>query len=360
MVKASTESSMPSSKSLSALKELAKVTRALSKQQKEALNLYEPLSDVERFHRSLAKIKLLEGGNRSGKTTAGAIEVAWYARGRHPYRKVPKKAKILAIENTWALIGEPMMVKLTEKGGLKLPGIGPGTGSDSPPILPARLIRDVAWMDKKLQIPQRIMMKSGAVIDFRPAEAGRKRFEGTEYDLVWGDEQIDDEEVLTEIIRGLTDRGGSLIWTYTPLSLSPALLNLTDTASESLQVETFQISLLDNIHIPEEHKKAFIALIPEEFRATRIYGDHFLNEGLVYGEWDPDTHEMPRQELPNNWPCTVTIDPGYANPCAALWTRLLPGVHRKVIGVQEYYMKKQQVKVVAQAIKKLSERLPVS
>ena len=42
------------------------------------------------FHKCRAKNRWVFGGNRSGKTECGAVEVVYYARGNHPYKKLSK------------------------------------------------------------------------------------------------------------------------------------------------------------------------------------------------------------------------------------------------------------------------------
>ena len=40
------------------------------------------------FHKCLKKNRWVFGGNRSGKTECGAVEVVYMARGCHPYREI--------------------------------------------------------------------------------------------------------------------------------------------------------------------------------------------------------------------------------------------------------------------------------
>ena len=45
------------------------------------------LKQIE-FHKCIKKNRWVFGGNRSGKTECGAVEVIYFARGNHPYRKI--------------------------------------------------------------------------------------------------------------------------------------------------------------------------------------------------------------------------------------------------------------------------------
>src|SRR6478609_9941338 len=61
------------------------------KQQSRRPNMisYEPHEKQKQFHCSTDKIKLFLGGNRSGKSTAGVLELLWWATDTHPYRETP-------------------------------------------------------------------------------------------------------------------------------------------------------------------------------------------------------------------------------------------------------------------------------
>jgi hypothetical protein len=263
------------------------------------------------------------------------------------------------VENTWSLIGDPMWRKLSKPRGLK------GESKDEP-ILAARHIENVAWMNKQLEIPQRVTLKNGSTIDFKSGEAGREAFEGAEYDGVWIDEELADSLVFQEIQRGLIDRGGKLWWTATPLARSRSMLELHEDAHdpEALRdVYETQLSIFDNPYLDDAARDAFVASIPEDYRSTRLYGEFLILEGLVYGEWDRHLHEISRQEFreyDQRNPRAIVIDPGYADPCAILWAMLLPGTKRKVIAYREYYHKRRTVTETVKAIARLTGAEPLT
>ena len=45
------------------------------------------------FHKCKKRIRWVFGGNRTGKTECGAVEVVWMARGIHPYRENRKNTE---------------------------------------------------------------------------------------------------------------------------------------------------------------------------------------------------------------------------------------------------------------------------
>jgi phage terminase large subunit-like protein len=210
------------------MEEAARLKAELTRRSKETLRLYEPLPKVLDWHKSEARIRLLAGGNRAGKTTCGAVEVGWWATETHPFLTTPTQPKILCVENQWALVGDPMWAKLAKQGGVKLPG----TKSRTPPILPKRLIEHISWTDKGHEIPSLVQLRNGTSLTFKSCDSGREKFEGAEFDLVWCDEEMADTLVFQEIIRSLIDRGGKLISTFTPLARGRPMLMLHEMAED--------------------------------------------------------------------------------------------------------------------------------
>src|SRR6266496_412247 len=53
---------------------------------------YVPHDKQLKFHKSIKKVKLYIGGNRSGKTVGGAAEAVYWMMHQHPYRRLPDRA----------------------------------------------------------------------------------------------------------------------------------------------------------------------------------------------------------------------------------------------------------------------------
>ena len=331
----------------------------MTRRSQETLARYTPLPKILPFHQAPHRVRCLFGGNRAGKTTAGAIELGWYATRTHPYRETPENAKILCVENTWSLIGDPMWAKLSHPGGVKL------EGRRTAPILPSRLIAHISWQDKGKEWPEYVVLKTGATLAFKPCEAGRTKFEGSEYDFVWCDEEMSDNLVFQEIIRSLIDRGGALISTATPLARGRPLMALHEMADDPnspLEVYEQFISITENPHLDEAATLAFMATIPEEYYETRVHGAFLILEGLVYKTWTRGFHELSpewRMSIPHDWPRIIVIDPGYADPCAILWAVQIPGKTPRYVAYREYYKKGRSVSEVVEDIVKLTGNEPL-
>lgn len=269
--------------------------------------------------------------------------------------------KILVVAHDWHLVGEVIWPKLSEEGGLKLPG----TGAKTPPILPQRWISDIVWMSKRERIPRKVFIKhTGASITFKSAEAGEKKFTGSEFDLIWNDEEIANEQIFQEEIRAVTDSMGNMIWTATPQVRSTALLMLHEKAEmgdKDFPVAEYVLDTLSNPYIPKKSRQAFASMIPEEYKESRLHGEFQFFEGLVYQDWRQDVHIVPPVPAEEwyGYPRVIIIDPGYANPCAVLWAVALPTDPVSFIGYREYYEKRRRVREVADHIKAVSGNEPI-
>src|SRR3990172_980731 len=81
------------------LDRLAKLKNMLlDREDKFAIRYYKPQSHQDKFHKSLKKLRLITGGNQSGKTMATTTEGIQLSLGLHPYRKirVPNKGRVVA------------------------------------------------------------------------------------------------------------------------------------------------------------------------------------------------------------------------------------------------------------------------
>jgi hypothetical protein len=87
--------SLPNSRA-STWKELMPVFRdlveAYTKRKRDGLLLYRPINKtIQKFHKSRARIRLVSGGNQSGKTSSALACIVRIWRGMDPYKKRPDK-----------------------------------------------------------------------------------------------------------------------------------------------------------------------------------------------------------------------------------------------------------------------------
>ena len=227
----------------------------------ETARLYVPLPKQETFHRSRATGRMFRAGNQVGKTLAGAMEAYWWSTHSHPYRPTPKgpqRGLVMGVD--WSHIGKVCWQKLRGINEVTLSG-----REHVDPIIPDRLIKHIAWLEKGKNIPEHVEFVTGDVIDFGSVDSGRERFQGRQYNWIWFDEDMPDEALFQELMVRLMRWNGEWWWTLTPLAEAELAFDMhqKSLAGElDYDFEEFNMSLHDNPFISEKAKKNLIAMCP--------------------------------------------------------------------------------------------------
>src|SRR5437899_3606194 len=185
------------------------------RKQKTYVKYFEPWSEQKTAlaeFTSNRKIFGLLGGNRSGKTVLGAfIAVAW-CLGKEYFRDEPawEWVKDLPIpeppNNVW-VVGVTNNVLRDVIWYEKL-----RHGKAHPPFLPTDgSVRDCKDGDFQ------IFFENGSLLTGKSAEAGRDKFQGASIDLVWLDEECE-QDIFDECYQRTVDCAGRLLLTLTPLT----------------------------------------------------------------------------------------------------------------------------------------------
>jgi len=318
-----------------------------AKRRRAALRVYEPLETQKEFHASRAPTALIRGSNRSGKTLAAAVEVARAVTGQDPHKKYPERDGIcFAVGKDLKHIGQVMWRKLARPGAIRV--IKDGSGAwrawrpwipedlarkaetrPSPPLIPARMIKEVAWENKKEQIPVLVRLTNGWEIHFFSSLG--KPPQGSAIDLWWFDEEIVDPEWFPELSGRVLDRRGRGIWSATPQAGTDQLFELHEKAEkerlhkpkEERLVEEFVALLSDNPHIGEKEKQIFEEMLDDEGKRVRIGGDFALLGYKIYPQFNMSIHGI-RDTMPDrNWCYYAYVDPGHS-VCAVLFVAIPP------------------------------------
>ena len=333
------------------------VIKRLLRLRMEGLRLYQALPEAERFHAATAKWRLLEGGNRSGKTEAGAAELSRAVCGCDPYNKYPKTNGVALVvglkeDNVamiWAKVSEPGSFKIIPDEMTKLyRAVRPDPNNpleidpydlayrerwrDAPPLIPARMLAGNPAMDNAARnIPRTVNLVTGWRIEFRPS--GSRPDQGDHYNLVWNDEEMEKEAWYTEEVRGLTGlaeipehtpRG---FWTATSQVANPAVRSLRTRAKDGDDdVARFSMIVDQNPYVSaKERQVLYNSFLTEEDRQTRYYGVPAEMLRHIYPTYDPmGIHGCDPFEIDNSlWARFVVIDPS-TQRCAILFGAVDP------------------------------------
>lgn len=292
-----------------ALAELERIDQVRDYRRKiRGISYYTPNPMQLKAHQSKANIILFCGGNRSGKSTFGATELVfhltriypdWYPRERRFTR--PIKAVVVATEN--AIIEKVIEPKIRA-------------------FLPPELVAEKGWRRVTGGYLHRIKMKDGGSVDFLTNEQDDMAFESQDWDFYWGDEP-QKKRKFDAILRGLIDREGKTVLTFTPL-IEPWMKEELVDRSDAKEIEAFIVDMRDNKFdikgnpiLLEESIQKIESMWDEETKQTRIHGKFFHLRGTVY----PEFSEIHQLNFTYTYPDPVisVLDPHDRQPHHVIW-----------------------------------------
>jgi hypothetical protein len=296
--------------------ELERIDALLStRRQRSGLTYFTPNHPQLQALQATARIVIYSGGNRAGKSSAGAFWLGCHLTNTYPAcdchgewfkgRRFtgPIKAVIAATEY-------PIIERVIE------------------PKLMSLLPKD--WIVQVKRTPQgylrRVIGQDGGSIDILSNEMDQLAFEGADWDVAWIDEPTQRGKY-TAIQRGLLDREGLSFLTFTPIVEPWMKEELVDQADGMfiavIDADTYQNT--ETIHgeaiLSKDAIRQFEQSIPEEERATRIHGQFFHLRGVVYKEFLPGIHS---RDFTYTYPDPVicVLDPHTRKPHWVVWAWL--------------------------------------
>lgn len=297
------------------------------------------------FHKCKAKNRWVFGGNRSGKTECGAVEVVYYARGNHPYKKINKatsgwvvslssqvqrdvaQAKILNYINPDWIVDVNMLAGRKDN---------PAGG-----VIDYILIKNVFGTTSK--------------IGFKSCDQGREKFQGTSLDYVWFDEEPP-QDIYIECKMRVLDTNGDIFATMTPLKgLTYVYDEIYLNKYNDNNIWHIFMSWDDNPYISEEAKASMRASMSEEELRSRQFGEFQDFGGRVYTEFNESVHVIEPFDIPLEWQDKISIDPGLKNPLSAHWYAV--DFDGNIYVVAEHFEAEKDIGYHSEEIKRISNKL---
>lgn len=127
---------------------------------------------------------------------------------------------------------------------------------------------------------------SGGVstIVFKSYEQGWRKFQGTEPEIVWLDEEPDDNEaqggIYTECLTRLLTSHGIMMVTFTPLLGVTKLVEHFQTGGEGVYLDTATWD--DAPHLDKVERERLAASYPDHEREARVRGVPMMGEGKIF------------------------------------------------------------------------------
>mgnify|MGYP001609697663 CR=1 FL=1 len=291
---------------LNELEELEKLQAHRKRQQ--GINYYIPNPMQFKAHKSIAKTILFSGGNRTGKSTLGAVELTWHLTRNYPdwfpkERRFRRPIKAVIVCDANQKIEKVIEPKVNE-------------------YLPPSYIAHRRTVGGYLN---RIICKDGSTVDFLSSEQDDMAFEGADWDFYWGDEP-QKKKKFDAIMRGLIDRGGHILLTFTPL-VEPWMKEELIDKSDGVRIEAFIVDTYDNQFdikgnpiLKKENIDEMAAMWDEDTKQTRIHGKFFHLRGVVWGEFS-EVHQIDFDYMYPD-PVISVLDPHDRQPHHVIWAAI--------------------------------------
>lgn len=286
---------------------------------------------------------ILPGGNRSGKTEAGAqIDLAFCYGKAHPAVKLWAFANDLSLDRVQSGPGRVWVEGLT--------------WSDAMEFLRPKLDLYIPTTAKRRHWGQNqqaeAVLPGGGVIVSKVVEQGREQHQGGSIDFLHFDEEPHDPEVVEEAGMRCVDRNAPRLFTFTSLNGWTPLLKdllahrLTGKPPKYGVVDIYPgLRGEDNPHI--NHEVLTLRAVGAR-SASRLTGEVVDLSGRVHADWRRDIHVVPAFAPPPEWPRMTGIDFGFRDPFVCLWAAQAPDDVLHIY--REHYRSEQTTAYHAQAI----------
>lgn len=254
---------------------------------------YQPHTIQEKLHVNTKKIRAYFGGNRSGKTTFGAVETLWWCLGMHRYRddipEPPINARVCCTDfiNGIQKIILPEFKKWLPDGSYH-------------------------WHAE----PRVLELENGSKIECLSYDQDVSKYGGVSRQLIWMDEEGLFPQYTENLMRTV-DVGGSMLLTLTPIKgLSWVYDQVYESQDENIHYEV--ATIYDNPHLNRDEIKLIEKTMHPDEKEVRLEGRFIPKSGLIYKGFG-DKHIIPWFKIPDDWTIVLGIDPHDRNPHAVVF-----------------------------------------
>jgi hypothetical protein len=206
---------------------LARLSATGSERRKvSGMKYYVPNAVQYRAHQSKARSILLCGANRIGKSTFGVMELCWHLTKEYPdwfpkERRFNRPIKAVISVDSFDKVANVIEPKIKQ-------------------FLPSSYYKT----RRKAGYMHRLDCKDGSFVVVLTLEMDDSAYESADWDFVWEDEP-QDQRKREGLVRGLVDRRGYEVITFTPLTEAWMKEELIDKA-DGKRIECFFAQMRDN------------------------------------------------------------------------------------------------------------------
>jgi len=258
------------------------------------------------------RVRVFRAANQTGKSTIGATDALLAATGWHPFFPHRPPVRLWFSVLSWEFgVGQVIWPAMRE-------------------LMPWSEVRNVLWWRRgEPEMPQAISFKNGSLLEFKTADAGRRKYQGAPLHGAYEDEEHE-PDVHEEIRARLIHHHGVLALTLTPVMRMRWVMDLERARGTVVVRATSEQAIRAGI-LNAAAVESYSDTLSERQKAVRLRGDYAAVSGLVYPEFDRGTHVLspsggslrtqagePRfpWPLPPEWPRYAAVDFGYSHATA--------------------------------------------
>jgi phage terminase large subunit-like protein len=281
-------------------------TELMRRYNDEFIRWYKPCSEKHRsFHMSNAFIRIAFGGNQSGKSIMGLVELLYRACFKvHPLTKEvnPQPGKY-RIFTTKFQIAEEHIIPLLKK------------------YVPKPVLINGSWEESYDSRYHILRLRNGTIIDILTYDQEASVAESVTLDGIWADEEMP-ERFFSGSLPRLVARQGKFWMTVTPLYNLTWAMKYWNNADKDVFVT--KIGIHDNPHLAKDFVETLINQWPANERAARVSGEFLEFSGIVYKELDSTVHLIHPSKVESSWPVVMALDPHPRKASVITWAYVTP------------------------------------
>lgn len=312
------------------------------------------------FHNAGAnhRERMIICANRVGKSISAAYETSLHMTGNYPDWWEGKRFSKPVLIWTGSPTNETSrdIVQKELLGGISKEELGTG-------FLPQNMIigrpkmRQAGVSDVVDTFKVRHISGGISTCVLKTYEQGWRKWQGTQPDVVWLDEEPEDFKIYTEALTRLLTSKGIMMVTFTPLlGQTDIVLHFQDSNSSQVWMETATWD--DAPHLNPEDKASMIESYPDHEVQARTQGVPMMGEGRIFTTSEDEIAIDPI-EIPSHWPRICGIDFGIDHPFGAGWVAY--DRDTDTIYVYDCYRKKGELPTYhSSAINSRGDWIPVS
>lgn len=288
-------------------------------------NCYLPLRHEKQiaFHESTKRLRIVFGGNRTGKTEGNAQEVARYALGQHEFRPTKPGDIIYCFCPSFDVQEVTTQLKLLK-------------------YIPESRITDKSFIRNK--ILRTLTTDFGVTLVFKSYEQGWEKAQGAGLRLVWFDEEPPKEVYKEATMRHEAGQQLDIILSMTPVRGMTWVYDDLYLATNRSDLDIFEYDWDDNPYLSAAQKEEMASGLTEEELLVRKSGRFVQRVGLVCPWWDRGCVDDDIEINQNDWNFYECLDPGWSDPTAYLLVGIDgTGIVHVIDGFREPQIEEQEI-----------------